>query len=511
VTDELIYAADDAVEWLEAADGRTIRLRLFRYGETGRLATGPEIIEAGALDGTDPGRVTIEAQRHGGPLVGVGTDLEHIDGVPYLTAAIARTPAGEELLELARAKVLRAASVVYRPIAGTRRADGVNVRSRIELVRVAVLERGAFPSAEVVAASLEVPHVTEQSIPSLDEIGALVRGIVTDAIPAPVVQVPAPSPRTVLPATAGDMLQASLDGDVEMIAAFKQAMLEAAAPDALVDGVTGDVPPIVRPAWLNEIVGIIPRARAVVNAFGTRPLPDSGMEIDWPVWDGNASGFVSAQAAEKDIIGGKKLVLTSDKVALATLAGGIDVSWQVLRRSSPSYRDAVMRILAVAWAIETDKAFAATLVSKGTGTGTYDATSGEKLHASLLAASAKVDDATGMPADFVLAGSTAWLTLASAAGVLPSAYGTQNLPGTAQASTLSVNVSGLPIIRARNMAADAVIVSNASAASCYTSGMLTATQDVVARLGTDVAVWSMDGGAVFIPTGIVKLTAAAGG
>jgi hypothetical protein len=79
----------------------------------------------------------------------------------------------------------------------------------------------------------------------------------------------------------------------------------------------------------------------------------------------------------------------------------------------------------------------------------------------------------------------------------------------AQASTLLVEVSGLPIVRAKNLAAGTVIVSNPEAAKCYTSGMMTATQDVIARLGTDVAVWSMDAAAIFIPTGIVKLTAAA--
>jgi hypothetical protein len=73
-----------------------------------------------------------------------------------------------------------------------------------------------------------------------------------------------------------------------------------------------------------------------------------------------------------------------------------------------------------------------------------------------------------------------------------------------------VEVSGLPIIRAKALAAGTVIVSNSSAASLFSSGMMTATQDVVARLGTDVAVWSMDAPGIFIPAGIVKLTKAAG-
>jgi phage head maturation protease len=518
-TDFPTAEVDDAVELLEAADGgdrRTLRVRLLRYGEVGNLETGPEVLEAGAFEGTDPSRVTVEALRHGGSLVGVGTSLEDLDGEPYLDATIARTPAGDELLELARARVLRAASIVYRPVPGASRsrADRVNVRSRVELVRVAVLERGAFASAEVVAAShpTEVPSVTDQPVPTLEEIGSLVRGIVADAVAAPaVVPVPTgnPAPRIVIPGRFSDLLEASLAGtDADVIRAVaREVTLAAAAPTEVADGVTGDVPSIVRPAWLNRIIGILPTVRNVVGAFGTEALPDTGMEVDWPTWAADYSARVGVQAAEKDLLLSKKVVLGSDKATVATYGGCLDQSWQVLRRSSPSYRDAVLRILSIAWAMETEKAFAAAVVAKGTGTGTLDATDDKTLHASFLDASAKVDDATGSPATFVLAAPDKWLEIGTAAGLVPPAYGTQNVGGVAQASTLRIEVSGLPVIRAKGLAAGSVIVSNGEAASWLEDGMYTATQDVVTKLGTDVAVWSLGAPAIYIPTGIVKMAA----
>jgi phage head maturation protease len=521
MTDQLVTAQlEDAVELLEAADGgdrRTLRLRLLRYGEVGNLETGPELLEAGAFAETDPTRVTIEAGRHGGPLVGVGTALEEVDGVPYLEARVSRTRDGDELLELARDGVLRAASIVYRPMPGAsrRRADGVSIRRRVELVRVAVLERGAFPSAEVVAASEASQEDRTMPELTLDQITDAVRGIVTDAIPAPVVSVPAPADRRpTLAARApsfSDVLEASLSGDVELVAEVAASFMAAAAPTELVDGVTADVPSIVRPAWLDKLVGLLPAVRPVVTAFGTAPLPDSGMEFSWPVLAEGLDGRVAEQAAEKDVILSKKVTLTSDKATIKTIAGGLDMSWQVLRRSSPSYREIVLRILAAAWATETDKAFGAAIIAKGTGTGSLAADAdGVAVHAALLEASAKVDDATGSPATFVLAAPDAWLTIAKASGLLPPVYGVQNVPGVAQASTLRVDVSGLPIIRARNLAAGTIIVSNSSAAACHSSGMMTATQDVVAQLGTDVAIWSLEAPAIYIPTGIVKVTAASG-
>jgi hypothetical protein len=121
-----------------------------------------------------------------------------------------------------------------------------------------------------------------------------------------------------------------------------------------------------------------------------------------------------------------------------------------------------------------------------------------------------VDDATGSPAAFILAASDAWLEIAKTAGLIPPAYGTQNVAGVAQASTLRVEVSGLPVIRAKRLAAGTVIASNSSAASLFSSGLMTASAEVVARLGMDVAAWSMDAPGIFIPAGIVKLTKAAG-
>jgi phage head maturation protease len=521
MTEQLVTAQlEDAVELLEAAQGedrRTIRLRLLRYGEVGQLETGPEVLEAGAFAGTDPSRVTIEAGRHGGPLVGVGTALEELDGVPYLDARVSRTRDGDELLELARDGVLRSASIVYRPMPGasSRRADGTNVRRRVELVRVAVLERGAFPSAEVVAAAhaqevLTVTDPTPAPELTLEAITAAVRGVVADAIPTPVVHVPAPlaaAAAPTLPGSWGEYLEAALDGDTELVAAVNRAMLEAAAPTAIVDGVTGDVPSIVRPAWLSDIIAILPTTMPVRSAFGTQPLPDSGLEIDWPTFDGDFTARVGPQAAQKDMLISKKVTLGSDKASIVTIGGALDLSWQAIRRSSPSYRDAVGRILAIAWAIEAEKAFAAAVVSKATGTvGTGATPDGAKYHAAMIEAAGKVDDATGSPATFVLAAPDAWLAIAKATGLYPRPYGTSNAYGTAQASPLSVNVSGLEVTRAKSLAAGTVLVSHSSAATCYSSGMMSGAQDVLVRLGTDVAVWSMDAAAVFLPLGIVKVT-----
>jgi len=489
--------------------GRTVRLRLVPWGVVApdvpleRGQRGPETFVRGAFDGVDPARVTIESGAHGGPLVGRGTQLEQLDDAAYLDAVIARTTAGDELLELSRAGVYGDVSVAFAAGPGTigrRRRDGVTERTRADLRRVAILERGAYAGAQLVHIR-EESTVTEQPVPTIEEIANTVRGIVADAIPAPVVSIPAPeTPVDVLlrASSFADLYQRVMDGDDELLR-------------ALADEVTTDVPSIVRPGWLNDVIGILPAVRPIVSAFGRDPLPPDGMSVNWPTFAGladNPALRVAVQATQKAEIVSAKVVLGQGTSAIATYAGGLDVSWQTLKRSNPAFMAIALRILTTAWASVTDKAFGVALEAAATGTGAFPATpDAGDVHRTLVAASAAVDDATGSPATFVLAGSSTWLGIAGIDGLFPAGQ-PGPVVGGVDAAGLTLRVSGLPIIRAKNLSATACIVSNGLAASWLEDGMFTAQQDVVAKLGTDVAVWSLGASAVFVPSGIVELTAA---
>lgn len=526
MTDELMTRElEDALELRHEAGeagqedphaGRRVRLRLVPWDTVATAPADPgqpggrpyqEAFVRGAFDGIDPRRVTIEAGGHGQPLVGRGETLEQLEDAAYLDAIIARTAAGDELLELARAGVYTDVSVGFLPVTGgsRRRRDGTIERTRADLRRVAILERGSYPGAQLV-------HIREESsmpatdpipaAPSLEEMATMVRGIVQDAIPAPVVSVPAPDqPSAILgrASSFADLYQRVMDGDEELVR-------------ALADQLTTDVPEIVRPAWLTNVLGILPAARPAVSAFGRDPLPDGGMEVNWPTFDGandNSALRVAEQLTEKSEIVSAKILLGSDKTTIRTFAGGLDVSWQLLRRSSPSFREIALRILTTAWASVTDKAFVTDLVAKGTAGPVIAAgADAAAIHAALVEASAMVDDATGAPAGFVLAGSQAWLAAATAVGLGVSPYSVQNVPGTVAASTLNVSISGLTITRDRNLGPTDVIVSNGLAASWLEDGPFTAEQDVVAKLGTDTAIWSLGATGVFIPSGVIKMTAA---
>ena len=477
---------------------REVDIRIMPWGVIANTPQGREAFTDTAFDGLDPTDVIIESQRHDGTIVGSGVEYRKAKDAGYLRTRISRTPAGDELLRLVHDKVLRRASVLFAPVDGgtVHRQDGVLERQKADLRRVAIVPRGAYPGAEVVAMRSEEEPVPTTEL-TLDAIERAVRTIVVDAIPAPVIQVPgAPAEPSVLERaeSLNDAYTRVLAGDMELAR-------------ALADAITSDVPEIVRPAWLTDIRGIMDRGRPTITAFGRAGLPDSGMQINWPTFDGDFEDRVAEQLTQKAEIISKKLTLGEANAALKTYAGGVDISWQLVQRSSPSYRDAVIRIISIAYSIVTDGVMAAAVEAAAAAGPTVAATpTAAAIAAALFESSGMVEDATGQPANFVLAGTNAWLTIASAQGLVPAPYGTQNVSGTADARSLQVNVSGLPVIRDRNLDPDTALVSASIAADWLEDGPRTAQQDVVAKLGTDVAVWGIGAPAIFIPNGIVALT-----
>lgn len=536
--DELLTTAPvDAVLAVRSeGDGRSLDVRLMRWGEVGRTSDGPERFARGAFRGTDPRSVTLEAiGPHGAEpgvrLVGRGELLEDREDGAYATFRVSRVAAGDDLLELVRDGVYRRASIVFAPLQSRAVEGGVVERQRVNLVRVGIVERGAYSTAEVVAVrSLGGPAMTEPT-----------------PVPTPVPPVPDPKPEpepgariTVLSRSAdnGAALDALRDDmlrrmtalelrggagapEVSPLARFASlgAYMSAAYDDqslapllarTLADQLTTDSPGVNQPGWLMQVAGITAATRPSVAALGgARALPREGMALNWPYLDPTTDldALIAVQAAQKTEINSVKVKLLTGVANIATFAGGSDVSYQLIRRSSPSYVDAYERILNIAYNRETEAAFETALAAGATGAVVIAATAtADAVRAALFAASAAVQDATGAPASVDLVSPTEWLRLGGLAGVWPAAYGTQNVAGTAQASTLRINISGLEVVRAPYLTGNVHLITNEIAAGWYEDGPFPISAEDVAKLGRDIAIWGMGTTAVQVPKGIVKST-----
>jgi hypothetical protein len=237
------------------------------------------------------------------------------------------------------------------------------------------------------------------------------------------------------------------------------------------------------------------------------------MEIDWPYLDPalDLDTLVTKQLAEKTEITSVKVKILKGSSPISTYAGGSDVSYALIRRSRPAYREAYLRILGIGYARVTEAEFEAALAAGAGETLVLAAdANAAAVRAFLFAASSLVDDATGSPATVDLVSPTEFARLGGLPDLMPPMYGTSNQSGTAAASSLRIEISGLPIVRAPFLTGNTHLVTNGEAASWHEDGPFPISAEDVAKLGQNVALWGMGAPVITIPDGIVKSTLVVG-
>jgi len=309
-----------------------------------------------------------------------------------------------------------------------------------------------------------------------------------------------------------DSLQAAMKAgyaDIEIARAIGQTLIGR----ALADQVTTDNPGVVPGGWIKNIYGIVDQGRPAIQAIGTQPLPPEGMTINWPYFTGDLTTLVGVQATQKTPILSVKVPILNANAPLKTFAGGSDISLQLINRSSPSYLESYLRIMAAAYGAVTDKDAATALSAQVTLARNnfviYDPAAadptGSVLRTAIFTASTKVQAATGQPGSVILAGLTAFVKL----GGLLSPAPVFNVSGTADASTLDIDVHGLRVVYDPYLAATEILVTNGLAASWREEGPQTIHATDVEKLGESYAVWGMGLLTPTVPTGIVGLRVAA--
>jgi len=529
MSDLVSAAAYEAELSVRSEEERLVDLRIVPWGVIGQTRDGPERFRRGAFRGTNPSDVTLEAigahgSEPGVQLAGRGVELSDREDGMHGTFRVSRTRAGDELLELARDGVYRAASVVFEPVKSRSGADGVTERELARMVRVGIVERGAYPGAQVLAVRSEESAVDKSQVmtpdppepePEPDPPGLRVTRNDPDLLGRmEEVRRDLVGRMVALEARGGRSSSHALAGYGSLVEYTDAAYLDPSKGPllarALLDQITTDNPGVIPPNWVGEIVGIMSRPRPAIEALGgPRSLGSSGMTIDWPYLDPALSldAIVAKQTAQKTEINSVLVKLLKGSAPISTWAGGSDVSYQLIRRSEPSYREAYIRILAIAYARETEAEFETVLAAAATSTLVLTATAtADQVRAFLFAASSIVEDKTGSPATVDLVSPTEFNRLGGLTGLWPAPYGTSNIAGTADASSLRISISGLSVIRAPFLTGNTHLVTNGEAAHWHEDGPFPISSEDVAKLGQNIAIWGMGAAVVQIPSAIVKST-----
>jgi hypothetical protein len=454
-----------------------------------------------------------------GELIGRADRLEDRPDGLYGTITLAATAAAQTVRELARTvgAFLSIEADLADPPA---RAGATVTRTAGTLTGLAVIlppDRPAFATAAVTAVRTgETPTMTdtpteETEIPPPpdeddendngdDENGDTVgRAAVAELVRSEVARTATTGRRVAAhPLARFDRFVDAAD------AAWNDPELARTIGRALADQTTPNNPGVVPPGFISDVKGIIDLGRRVVTALGANPDPGEGLDIEWPYFDGNLLALVGVQAAEKTEITTARVDLKKGSQPLATYAGGSDISYQLIRRSRPSYRDAYLRIMSAAYAAVTDKAATDQLEVASNAGVTYDLAAdadGAAFRAAVFQASVMVEDATGQPASVVLAATDVFVKVGSLLTPPPIV----NVSGTASASTLSVDISQLQVVRAPALAPGTAIVTNKQAAAWAEDFGGVVTAEDVAKLGQNVAIWGLGALATFFPAGVVTL------
>ena len=446
------------------------------------------------------------AWRHDAP-VGVITEAANEPDGLYITANILDTVQGRDAATLAKAGAVKGLSVGFTPIKSLRSKTGNAIRHiTAQLMETSLTHMPAYSGAGITTIREETkmdPEETTEETTVVSEDKEAREAIAQVRESVAKIEARAFTSEPVHPLAQyrsfGEYSKAVLNGEVESRALFDQ--------------VTGDNPGVMPPNWMLQVMGIIDLGRRVINGVGgPQSAGTAGMDINWPYFDGVLTDIVEAQANEKDEVNSVQISIEKGTATLKSYAAGSDISYQLLQRSSPSYLDAHNRIMAASYATVTDRKFTADLWGDGTGIQDYDFaadTTGAGFREAVFAASVSVEDATGTPATAVFVSTAVFTAIGGWSTFQPEPYTVQNVSGVATASTLRVNVSGLPVIRAVYLDSNAAynaIVTNGAAARWVEDGPRLASAENVGQLGRDIAIYGYGVTAAFLPAGIVRMT-----
>jgi len=184
----------------------------------------------------------------------------------------------------------------------------------------------------------------------------------------------------------GAYARAAYDGPSALRTIGQGSMLARTIADQLTSQNEG----LIQPGWLTDVKRIVTLGRRAITAMGgAGPLPESGMTVKWPFL-ASSNTVIGAQGTQKTEVTSARVDIDDGEASIATYAGGSDIAYQLLERSSPSYYDAYQRIMLAEWGKVTDAAFAAALEgASGTTTQVANGLLGTSM---ALATSAHADD-----------------------------------------------------------------------------------------------------------------------
>lgn len=375
---------------IDAAAGETGRREItgiaVPYGVSATVSDGTSVIfEAGSLpvDGKAP---RLYMNHDATNAIGIVTERVDTPEGMMFTAKISKTQAGEEALILAMDGVLDSVSVGVNPIKYTTAKDGTVTVTAADWIELSLVPVPAFAGAIITDIAASIPQ-DEPEISTIETEPTQETETMSEAtIPAVEATIPtapifAQAKRKFAMPSAGEYLAAMhAGGDTfhNVNAAYKEAVrdqqtaLQAAAGDVL----TTDTPGLLPVPVLGPLFQDLNFVRPVVTAFGARSMPNTPSKtFIRPTITTHTSAATQTEGAQASAT---TMVIASNTVTKATVAGQVSISFQDMSMTDPSSMNLILSDLAGEYLIATDNIAADALVAGKTASGsTWTVTAGD--------------------------------------------------------------------------------------------------------------------------------------
>ena len=520
---------------------REIDMRIAPFDTVIQTITGPEVITRGAFADADPNKVLLMGLEHEVHL-GLGQDgrvvptrrptgkaisIEERDDGAYATFRVAKTAAGDEILALADDGVIGGVSVEM----------GRNARTRIETRsgrRTSVVEfadlRAVSPTYQPAYAEARVLAVRSQKEDApVAEDQAPANGATVEQEPErprlEAVQARSAMDEQTLLAQFSQAFNKPLDAIVDRLEKIEERNrsgfeVPGAAPEkpkvtrgmwmetalkllsgeripdsqyrVVADFITTDNAGVVPDAYVDELIGVIDPMRPFMATTRRLDTPDTGMAIQVPKITQRPT--VGEQLTEKAELSSQKSIITTVSFDVHTYGGVGDISLQLLKRASRSFQSLFLELLAEAYAIETEDAAVAALITAINDGGPEPATALDPENLSLGQAFVTSFDAIRRPPD------TIWLSTAAVGEFIDAKASGTNAPlysdlraDFTAAGGIGGSISGLRAVHvpALDDKGAYAIVGPSRGYAWAEDGTYTLQVDVPSKAGRDVALVGM--------------------
>jgi HK97 family phage prohead protease len=367
-----------------AADGtprRTITGIAAPYNVVATVNDGTEVMFApGSLpvDGKNP---KLYMYHDSTQAIGIVTAREDTPDGMLFTAKISTTALGDEALVLAADGVLDSVSVGVNPTEFEIDQNGVMIVTAANWLELSLVPQPAFAGATITDVAASIPTSDEEMSDNTKEEADTPEPL--EPQENPVSETPAPEvieassvfaqPKRnfVMPTPAEYLAAMHAGGDAfhNVNAAYKDAVrnqqtaLQAAAGDVL----TTDTPGLLPVPVLGPLFQDLNFVRPVVSAFGARAMPNTPSKtFIRPTITTHTS---AATQTEGSAASATTMVIASNTVTKATVAGQVTLSVQDIDFTDPAALNLVLNDLAGEYLIATDNIAADALVAGKTASG----------------------------------------------------------------------------------------------------------------------------------------------